>query len=191
MNTHGMRLALLWLAAIATILITAKVFAAETPKVTFDTQGAAPREVEEQTQQSIVRDYGKAWQTLAQALQTNHPELLTASFAGFARDDWEQAIKAQAKSGLSRKVVDHGHKLKVLFYSVEGSSMQLSDTAQLEIQYLDGSKVVHSEQVTAHYIVLVTPAENSWKVRLLQEVPAGSTQQAALRGSMVVREGGK
>jgi hypothetical protein len=46
------------------------------------------------------------------------------------------------------------------------------DTAQLEIQQLEGSNVVHSEQVTLHYLALLTPAENSWKVRVLQTVPA-------------------
>ena len=37
---------------------------------------------------------------------------------------------------------------------------------------MDGGKVVHSEDVTVRYIVLLTAAENSWKVRLLQAVPS-------------------
>ena len=50
--------------------------------------------------------------------------------------------------------------------------MELHDTAQLQIQLLDGDKVVASQDVTAQYVVLMTAAENSWKVRVLQEVPA-------------------
>ncbi len=57
--------------------------------------------------------------------------------------------------------------------------MELRDTVQLEVQYLDGGKVIHSERVTGHYVVLMTPAENSWKVRILQEVPSEAPQQAA------------
>jgi hypothetical protein len=51
---------------------------------------------------------------------------------------------------------------------VEGSAMELRDTAQVEIQLLDGSKVVHSEQATVNYVALLTPTENSWKVRMLE-----------------------
>jgi hypothetical protein len=49
--------------------------------------------------------------------------------------------------------------------------MLVHDTAQMEIQLLDGSNVVHSEQVNLHYLALLTPAENSWKVRVLESVP--------------------
>lgn len=187
MNRHSTRIALQLLITMAVVLLAANVFAAPAapaaPKVTIDAKGATPREVEDQTQQSIVRDYGKAWQNLSEALQQNRPDSLNASFVGFARERWATAIKSQAKAGLSRKVVDHGHKLQVLFYSIDGSAIQLRDTAQLEIQYLDGGKVVHSEQVKESYVVLMTPAENSWKVRLLQEIPPSATQQAALAGS--------
>jgi hypothetical protein len=58
--------------------------------------------------------------------------------------------------------------VQVVFYSVEGSAMELRDTAQVEIQLLDGSKVVHSEQATVNYVALLTPTENSWKVRMLE-----------------------
>jgi len=45
------------------------------------------------------------------------------------------------------------------------------DTAQLEIEYLDGSSVVHREQVTQSYLALLTVGEDRWKVRVLEEVP--------------------
>jgi hypothetical protein len=48
--------------------------------------------------------------------------------------------------------------------------MELQDTVRLEIQLLDGDKVVHSDQGTFHVLALMTPAENSWKVRLLESV---------------------
>jgi hypothetical protein len=152
----------------------------KSPDVRLDISKAAPRDVEEQTEQSIVRDYGKAWQTLEQSLEENRPDLLSANFAGYALDRWGQTVKAQNASGLSRRIVDHGHHLEVAFYSVDGSAMQLRDTAQLEVQYLDKGKVIHNETMTARYMVLMTPAESSWKVRILQEIAPETPKQATL-----------
>jgi len=58
-----------------------------------------------------------------------------------------------------------------VFYSPEGSAMELHDTARLELQVLDGSKVIHSEDTTVQYVTLLTAAENSWKVRVMEAVP--------------------
>ncbi len=163
-------------------LLTAGVIAAPADssiQVKIDTSRATPREVEDQTQQSIVRDYGKAWQSLEQALENNRADMLNANFVGYARDRGGATVSEQAKAGTSRRVLDRGHQLQVVFYSVEGSAMELRDTAQFEVQYLDGGKVVHSERVTSQYAVLMTPAENSWKVRILQEGPSESPQQEA------------
>lgn len=171
------------LVALAICLLTSNaVIAAPTnssPNIKIDTSQATPREVEEQTAESIVRDYGNAWKNLAQALEKNQADVLAASFVGIARDQLAGAIAGQASSGLSRKLVDHGHQLHVVFYPVEGSAMQLRDTAQLEVQYLENGKVIHSERLTSNYLVLMTPGENSWKVRILQELPSGTAQQAA------------
>lgn len=147
------------------------------PRVQLDTSKAAPREVEDQTKDGIARDYGKAWQALEQALEENRTDLLNSDFVGYAQDRWLQAVKAQKAAGLSRRIVDQGHHVQVIFYSPDGSAMQLRDTAQLEIQYRDGSKVVHSEKLSAQYLVLMTPAENSWKVRVLEEIPTGAAVQ--------------
>lgn len=147
------------------------------PKVQLDTSNAAPRDVEDQTKDSITRDYAKAWQALEQALEQNRPELLNADFVGYAQDHWLQTVKAQKTAGLSRRIVDQGHHVQIIFYSPDGSAMQLRDTAQLEIQYRDGSKVVHSEKLSSQYLVLMTPAENSWKVRVMQEIPTGAAAQ--------------
>lgn len=144
--------------------------AAPAPSVKIDASGAAPRQVEDSTVQAIERDYGAAWKSLAQAVDENRPELL-GGFVGAAKEQATQLIASQKKDGLHQRYVDHGHKAQVAFYSVDGSSILMHDTAQLEIQQLDGSNVVHSEQVTVHYLALLTPAENSWKVRVLESVP--------------------
>ncbi len=149
-----------------------RVLAAGRPDVTLNIQNAAPRQVEDTTQKAIARDYAAAWQALAGALEQNRPDLLTANFVGTAHEKLDQTISQQRKAGLRQRYIDKGHHVNAVFYSPEGSAMELQDTAALEIQVLDGNKVVHSEDVTVHYVALLTAAENSWKVRVLEAVPA-------------------
>lgn len=145
--------------------------AAATGAVQIDASHAQPRQVEDATIQHIQRDYGKAWQVLSQALSENRTEVLNGSFVGIAKDKLTQAVNEQKQEGLHRKYIDKGHKLEVVFYSVDGSALQLRDTAQVEIQLLDGDKVLHTENETLHYLALLTPTENSWQVRVLDGVP--------------------
>lgn len=151
---------------------TSTVLAANTPAVTLDIQNASPRQVEDATEKAVARDYAAAWRAMADALDQNRPDLLGANFIGTADDKLAETIKQQKKAGLHRRYVDRGHRVRATFYSSEGSAMELHDTAQLQVQVLDGDKVVASQDVTAHYVVLMTAAENSWKIRVLQEVPA-------------------
>ena len=138
--------------------------------VELSTSSATPREVEDGTEKAIVRDYGSAWATLARALDENRADLLPASFTGVAQEKLTEKVRQQKLSGLRTRYIDHGHKLEAVFYSPEGSAMQLRDTAQLEIQLLDGDKVVGSSNSTVKYIALMTVGEERWKVRVLQAV---------------------
>lgn len=138
-------------------------------KVQLDISKAQPRDVEETTTKSILREYSTAWKTLADALANNRPDRIGASFVGSAEDQLRGQIDQQKKNGLSTRIVDKGHKLTVTFYSPEGSAMELKDVAQLERQYLDGGKVVHSENVTQDYTVVMAVTGDRWKVRVLQE----------------------
>jgi hypothetical protein len=141
------------------------------PRVRLNAEDNAGRPVEALTRKSIARDYARAWRSLAQAMEQNRADLIDNDFVGVAEEKFAAAVAGQAKAGLHTRYIDHGHKLDVLFYSPEGLSIELRDTAQLERQVLDGDKVVHSENLTLHYISLMTPTEVRWKVRLLQEVP--------------------
>lgn len=146
--------------------LLSRAFAADEdgPKVQLNVSNSQPRDVEETTTKSITREYTTAWKTLADALANNRPDRIGASFVGTAEDQLRQQIAEQKKNGLSVRIVDHGHKVDVVFYSPEGSAMQLRDTAQLERQYLDGGRVVHSENVTQNYVVLM--AEPHGKIAL-------------------------
>lgn len=141
-------------------------------KVTLNAANVGPREIEDTTQTAIVRDYSRAWEAMTEALANNNEAMLEDGFVGVAKQQLADEVEAQKKSGLRTRYIDHGHKLDAIFYSPDGSAMELRDTAQVELQVLDGSSVVHSENVTLHYVALMTTAENRWKVRLLQAVPA-------------------
>jgi len=147
------------------------VLAASGPTVSLDIQNATPRQVEDATEKAVARDYTTAWQAMSEALDQNRIDLLGTNFIGTAGDKLAETIKQQKKAGLHRRYIDRGHQVQATFYSSEGSAMELHDTAQLQVQLIDGDKVVASQDVTAHYVVLMTAAENSWKIRLLQEVP--------------------
>jgi hypothetical protein len=148
------------------------VRAASAPSVSLNIASAGPRQVEDTTERSVARDYAAAWQAMADALDQNRADLLAANFVGTADEKLTAGINDQRKTGLHQHIVDKGHKVDVVFYSPEGSAMELHDTAQLELQVMDGSKVIHSEDATVHYVALLTAAENSWKVRMLEAVPA-------------------
>jgi hypothetical protein len=140
-------------------------------RVELNAAQAGPREVEEQTERAVVRDYGAAWGALNETLERNQPERLQRLWAGFARQRVLAAIEQQQRSGVRVRYVDYGHRLSAVFYSPEGSALQLHDTAQMERQVLDGDTVVDAERVTLHYLVVMTPSSDRWQVRLLQSVP--------------------
>jgi len=163
-------------AVLLTLLVAALAFAADKlPSVTLNADQIGPRApIEELTGRNIARDYAHAWQGLAQALDENRPQLLEGYIVGFAKDNLARRIAEQKKTGLHVVTIDHGHKLVAGFYAPNGDAMQLHDTAQLEIQVFDGNKMVQQETVSAHYLVLMTPAADRWVVRLLEEVPSAT-----------------
>lgn len=177
MMRSGLRLAFaLAIFALVALLVPNQkddsVLAASAPAVSLHAEHAAPRQVEDTTEKAVARDYAAAWQAMADALDQNRAGLLAANFIGTADEKLADGIQQQQKTGLHQRIVDKGHAVEVVFYSPEGSAMELHDTARLELQVLDGSKVVHSEDATVRYVALLTAAENSWKVRLLEAVPS-------------------
>jgi hypothetical protein len=140
-------------------------------KVELNASGAQPRQLEDTTQAAIVRDYGQAWKTMETALSHNNSAPLDDFFAGYALDNLKQRVNEQKHAGVTTRYVDRGHKLDAVFYSPEGSTIELHDTAQLEVQTLLNGDVIHSEPATVHYVTLMTAAEDHWKVRVLQAAP--------------------
>ena len=153
---------------------------APTVQVELNAADLGPRAIEDLTSKSVPRDYGFAWQTMAQALDQNRLDLINGYFTGFAKANLTDRIKQQIKNDLHVRYTDHGHKLTAIFYSPNGDVMQLRDDAQFEIQVLDGDKLIHSEPAHLQYMVLMTPGADRWLVRDLQAVPTKESNTAKL-----------
>jgi hypothetical protein len=140
-------------------------------QVHLNTNKAGPRTVEPLTERGILRDYRFAWASMAQALQFNTLDPLEGPFQGDAKQWLRQTIASQRESSLSRRYADQSHQLEAVFYAPEGDVIELHDTAQYELQILDGNKIIQDQHVTMHYVVLMTPGADRWVVRQLQAVP--------------------
>ena len=152
------------------LLSTVLAAPGDTVQVRLDASQIQPRPLEQLTGQAVVKTYSNAWKNMEAALEQNRPELIDESFVGYAHDKLLSQVQEQKKSGLATRYVDHGHQVSATFYSPEGSAVQLQDTAQLEVQLLDGGKVVSAKTVTRKYVAFVTVVEDSWKVRVLDGV---------------------
>ncbi len=152
----------------ASIILASGMVAAQ-PEVTVDTsQLKGPRPLEDQTKAAAIRDYLESWQGMNEAFQQNQPDLLDEDFIGTAKDKLADAIDEQAKAGIHTRYQDRAHHIQFLFYSPEGLSIELIDDAEYDVQVLDHDKPVSTVPASARYIVVLTPAEVRWKVRVMQ-----------------------
>ena len=130
-----------------------------------------PRQLNEETQAAVVRDYLEAWQSVGTALQQNRADLLSRDFIGTAKDRLSDTIHDQVTMGISTRYLDLSHDLQILFYSPEGLSVQLVDNVEYEVQILDHGKAQTTHKMRARYVVVMTPAEVRWRVRIFQAEP--------------------
>jgi hypothetical protein len=142
------------------------------PQVHLDADGLAPRPIERLTGTTVAQHYALAWNELARALESSRSDGVGEEFVGFAKERLMKRVAEQSQAGLHVHIVDHGHQLNAIFYSSDGTAMQLLDRAQLEIQTYDGDKLVDTENSTHEYMVLMTPGADRWYVRGLEEVSA-------------------
>ncbi|MFY9792869.1 MAG: hypothetical protein WA474_04350 [Candidatus Sulfotelmatobacter sp.] len=162
----------LFLAALLFLASALNSFAADASvQVQLDVKKASPRAVEDLTERGILRDYRLAWVSMAQAFEFNTFDPLEGPFSGEAKHWLHETVTNQRQSGLSRRYSNQNHHLDAVFYSPEGDVIELHDTAQYHLQILDGSKTIDDQDVTVHYVVLMTPGADRWTIRQLQAVP--------------------
>ena len=144
-------------------------FAADEPTVHVQQprlQG--PRELQDQTAKAVVQNYLDSWKSMGKALDQNRPDLLDRDFVGSARERLADTIKQQKLAGAHTSYRDLSHDVQILFYSPEGLSIQLADNVEYEVQLSSGGKSLGTQQVKTRYIVVLTPSEVRWRVRIFQ-----------------------
>lgn len=150
-------------------LALASGMAAAQPTVSVDTsQLKGPRLLEEQTQSAAIRDYLRSWQSMSDALEQNRVDILDADFVGTARDKLANTIDEQAKLGIHAHYQDRAHNIHFVFYSPEGLSIELTDRVEYDVQVIDHGKLISTVPTSATYIVVLTPSEVRWRVRVMQ-----------------------
>ncbi len=161
------------LIAMVSVAFCALVFVAadSTPQVVLNTSKAGPRSVESLTERALLRDYKFAWVNLDQAMESNSTAPLAGLFTGTANAWLADAVNGQRRSGLSSRYLNQSHKVEAAFYAPEGDMIELHDTAEYDLQILDGQKTIHNEHAVVHYVVLMTPGSDRWVIRQLQAVP--------------------
>jgi hypothetical protein len=162
------------LTSIPAIMIHARAWSeADTSRFDFTNTSTSPRELEDQTQNAIKREYAAAWQNMDDALAQNRADLVDKSFVGGERDQLLRQIDQQKKNGITSKLDDRSHKVEFAFYSPEGTAIELHDTVELSQDTMDGGKSIHSDSTTQKYVVIFTLVGDKWKVRTLQQVAGG------------------
>lgn len=143
--------------------------AANQPSVHVDPSHLqGPRQLAPQTAAAVVRDYLESWQSMAAALQQNSPNLLDANFVGTAHDKLADTVHEQAVMGIHTRYRDLSHDLQIVFYSPEGLSIQLIDNVEYDEQVFLPDKELAARRMHARYVVVLTPSEVRWRVRLFQ-----------------------
>jgi hypothetical protein len=131
-----------------------------------------PRPLEPETEHAAIRDYLQSWQAIQSAFQQNRSDLLEADFAGGALTELSSTIREQSALGISTKYQDISHNIKFLFYSPEGLSIEFIDTVTFTLQVFDHGHLVATHREIARYLVVMSPAEVRWRVRIFQAVRA-------------------
>src|SRR5436305_2560021 len=133
---------------------------------TSDSQRARP--LQKQTETAAIRDYLQSWQSLRAALEQNRLGLLDQNFVGTALDKLTDTMHQQDALGIHTRYQDLAHDLQIVSYSPEGLSIQLIDNVEYDQQVIDHDKILATQRVHARYVVVMSPAEVRWKVRVFQ-----------------------
>jgi hypothetical protein len=153
------------------LLMPATIFADEPSVRVEPPQLQGSRALEKQTESSVIKDYLESWKSMQQALDENQAAKLDPDFIGTAKDKLAGTIASQSRIGIHTHYQDRSHDLQIVFYSPEGLSIEMTDTVEYEQQILDKDKVLATKVVHERYLVVLTPSEVRWQVRIFQADP--------------------
>ena len=139
------------------------------PNVKVDaSMPTSPRPLEPQTKNATVRDYLQSWKAMDSAFYQNRPDILAQDFIGGAAEQLSQAIKDQSGLGIRTHYQDISHDIRFLFYSPEGMSIEFTDVVKFNVQVFDHGRLISSKVENTRYLVVMTPSEVRWSIRIFQ-----------------------
>ena len=142
------------------------------PSVRVETPNLqGPRQLEDQTATAVVRHYLESWQAFRSAFAQNRAALLDADFVGDAHDKLADTVHQQAAAGIHTRYTDRSHDIRIVFYSPDGLSIQITDDVEYDEQVFDHEKTLATQHLHARYIAVLTPSEVRWRVRVFQAIP--------------------
>ena len=122
------------------------------------------REMEPFTRTQIASAYERAWLQWNISLLRNEPYGLRTYFAGPALDAIQESIPA------SDELVEQtntSHRLRLHFYSADGSIVSLSDEAAYitRIVYGTDGKVIHAVEYRCTFDIVLMLEDGNWRIR--------------------------
>jgi hypothetical protein len=127
-----------------------------------------PRVLEAQTASVVIRDYLQSWNSMSAAFEHGRSDLLDADFVGEAHDKLAKTVQEQMALGIGTQYRDTSHDIQIVFYSPEGLSIELTDAVDYDVQVQDHDKEIANQHMHTRYVVVLTPTESRWKVRVFQ-----------------------
>jgi hypothetical protein len=122
----------------------------------------------DQTATAAIQNYLDAWRSVKTAFEQNRAGLLDQDFIGTAKDKLSETIRQQSALGIRTSYQDRAHDIQIVFYSPEGLSLELKDSVDYDVQVLDHDQAATTQHLKATYIVVMTPTETRWRVRVFQ-----------------------
>jgi hypothetical protein len=157
-----------FLVAMMTLSVSAALAGAQATVHVTPPNLDGPRNLADVTATAVVKNYIESWESLNGALAANRPELLDRDFVGAAKQILTETIRQQAKAGIRTTYKDRSHDIQIVFYSPEGLSVELVDDVEYDVQVSSKGKTMAAQPVHSRYVVVMTPTEVRWRVRVLQ-----------------------
>jgi len=127
--------------------------------------------LQDPTASAAIQDYLQAWEGFRSAMAQNRADLLDSEFIGTAKDKLTATIKQQEALGIRSAYQAKSHNIQIVFYSRDGLSLELIDDVDYDVQLLIHDRQSATKNVRARYVVVMTPTETKWRVRVFQAVP--------------------
>jgi len=106
------------------------------------------------------------------AFDQNRSDMLAQDFIGGAAEQLSGAIKDQSGLGIRTRYQDISHDIRFVFYSPEGMSIEFTDVVKFNVQVFDHGRLISSKVENARYLVVMTPSEVRWSIRIFQATQA-------------------